>query len=52
MKSESVKCEFCKTEIKSEPCKLAVYSTAIEGKDYVFCCAKCAEISRRKPKDE
>jgi hypothetical protein len=47
MKSDSVRCEFCKTEIASEPCKFAAYSTTIEGKEYVFCCAQCAKQNKQ-----
>ena len=48
MKPESIRCEFCKTDIESEPCKLAIYSTAIEGKEYVFCCARCAKRNKQE----
>jgi YHS domain-containing protein len=50
MKPEFVRCEFCKTEIPSETCKLAAYSTKIEGKEYTFCCMQCAERYRQKKK--
>jgi len=43
MKEQFVKCEFCKAEIPQETCKLASHRTVINGKEYVFCCAKCAE---------
>jgi YHS domain-containing protein len=42
MKPQFVRCEFCKAEI-SEECKLASHRTVIDGKEYVFCCAKCAQ---------
>jgi YHS domain-containing protein len=43
MKPQFVQCEFCKAEIQQEACKLASHRKVIEGKEYVFCCAKCAE---------
>lgn len=43
MSPEFVRCEFCKVDIPSKPCKLAVYRTEIDGKEYVFCCENCAE---------
>ena len=48
MKPEFVRCEMCKTEIKSESCNLAAYSTKIEGKEYLFCCMKCAQRYKEK----
>jgi len=45
---EFVKCEFCNIEIPSGTCKLAVYSTVIDGKPYVFCCQQCAERYKKK----
>jgi YHS domain-containing protein len=50
MKSEFVRCEFCKAEMPSEACKLAAHRTIIGGKEYVFCCAKCAERYKQKRK--
>lgn len=47
---EFVKCEFCRTEIPSGTCKLAAYSTVIDGKPYVFCCLQCAERYKKKRK--
>jgi YHS domain-containing protein len=43
MKPQFVQCEFCKAEIPQEACKLASHRTVIKGKQYVFCCARCAE---------
>ena len=43
MKPQFVQCEFCKAEIPQEACKLASHKKVIAGKEYVFCCAKCAE---------
>jgi YHS domain-containing protein len=51
MKPEFVRCEFCKVKIPMETCKLAAYRTVIDGKEYVFCCAKCAERYQRKKKN-
>lgn len=48
MKPEFVKCEYCKAEISSDACKLAVHTTAIDGKEYVFCCVKCAQRYKKK----
>ncbi|MGD0027926.1 MAG: hypothetical protein ABSC91_03195 [Candidatus Bathyarchaeia archaeon] len=47
---EFVRCEFCKSEIPSETCKLAAYSTVIDGKQYLFCCKQCAEGYRENKK--
>jgi YHS domain-containing protein len=43
MKPEFVRCEFCKAEISQEACKLAAHQATIEGKEYLFCCGKCAQ---------
>ncbi|MDH5482911.1 MAG: hypothetical protein OEY22_08545 [Candidatus Bathyarchaeota archaeon] len=48
MTTESTRCEFCKIEIPSETCKLAAYTTMIDGREYNFCCKICAEKYRRK----
>jgi YHS domain-containing protein len=50
MTPEFVRCDFCKSEIPSETCKLAAYSTTIEGKPYVFCCEQCATRYKEKRK--
>jgi len=50
MTPEFVRCEFCKSKIPSETCKLAAYSTVIEGKQYLFCCEQCAERYKEKKK--
>ena len=52
MKPEFVRCDFCKAEIPSEACKLATYSTVINGKKYVFCCEKCATRYRQKKEEK
>ena len=48
MKPEFIRCEFCKVEIPSETCKLAAHTTTIDGKEYTFCCVKCAERFKQK----
>ncbi|NWG11364.1 hypothetical protein HXY33_06440 [Candidatus Bathyarchaeota archaeon] len=50
MSSEFVRCEFCKAEIPTESCQLATYRTVIDGKEYVFCCAHCAQRYKQKKK--
>jgi YHS domain-containing protein len=50
MMPEFVRCEFCKSEIPSETCKLAAYSTVVDGKQYLFCCEQCAERYRERKK--
>jgi YHS domain-containing protein len=50
MKPEFIQCEFCKAEIPQEACKLAAQRTTIEGKEYVFCCAKCAQRYKQAKK--
>jgi|MudIll2142460700_1097286.scaffolds.fasta_scaffold1557157_2 YHS domain-containing protein len=46
MKPKVVQCEYCKTDVSSEPCKLASIKTVIDGKEYVFCCLSCAQQSK------
>jgi YHS domain-containing protein len=49
MTPEFIKCEFCKAEIPlGEACKLATYAAKIDGKEYVFCCEKCAQRYKQK----
>jgi YHS domain-containing protein len=48
MKPEFIRCEFCKVEIPSETCNLAAHTTKINGKEYTFCCASCAERYKKK----
>jgi len=50
MKKEFIRCEFCKIEIPLEICPLAAYQTLIDGKEYVFCCEKCAQRHQQKKK--
>jgi YHS domain-containing protein len=39
---------MCKAEIPSESCKLAAYSAKFDGKEYLFCCIKCAQKYKEK----
>ena len=48
MKPKFVRCEYCKAEIPSETCRLAAYTTTIDGKEYTFCCVRCAERYEQK----
>jgi YHS domain-containing protein len=50
VKEEFVKCSYCKAEMPTEACKLAAYRKTIEGKQYVFCCANCAQRFEKKGK--
>ncbi|MGB9853538.1 MAG: transcriptional regulator [Candidatus Bathyarchaeales archaeon] len=50
MKQEFIRCEFCSIPIPLEICQLAAYHTIINGKDYIFCCQKCAERYTQKRK--
>ena len=50
MTPEFVRCEFCKTEIPTETCSFAAYRTKIDGKEYLFCCAGCAQRYEKKTK--
>ena len=43
MKSKFVKCNSCNSEITSDKCELAAYSTVIDGKEFAFCCKNCAK---------
>jgi ribosomal protein L24E len=49
MKTKFARCEFCSEEI-SDICKLARVRTIVDGKEHVFCCAKCAKQYREKKK--
>ena len=48
MKEEFVRCSYCKMEVPAEACKLAAYRKTIDGKQYVFCCANCADRFEKK----
>ena len=49
---EFVRCEFCKSEIPSETCRLAAYSKIIDGKQYLFCCEQCVKRYEKKKKQK
>jgi len=48
MKPKFVRCEFCKEEIPLGTCKFAAYTTNIDGREYTFCCVRCAERYKQK----
>jgi len=48
MKPEFVKCEFCKVKIPEKICELSAVHRVISGRDYLFCCGKCAERYEQK----
>lgn len=50
MKEEFVQCGSCKAKIPLERCEFATYRTVVEGKEYVFCCAQCAQQFQMKKK--
>jgi len=43
-----VKCEMCSAEIPADKCVFATHKEVIEGKEHVFCCARCAETFKKK----
>ncbi len=45
-----IKCEQCSMEIAGEKCAFAIYTRAIDGKEHVFCCTKCAGEYEKKKK--
>lgn len=48
MKEEFVKCSYCRADVAAEACKLAAHRRVIDGKQYVFCCANCADRFDKK----
>jgi YHS domain-containing protein len=48
MKSKFIKCKSCSSEISSEKCEYATYTTIIDGKEYTFCCMSCAKEYEQK----
>jgi len=52
MKEEFVQCASCKAKIPMERCEFATYRTVVEGKEYVFCCAQCAQQFQAKKKQK
>jgi len=46
-----VKCKSCGAKIaEDERCKLANYKRTIDGEQFIFCCAKCADEYKKKQK--
>ena len=46
-----VKCESCGERIaKDERCELANYRRTIDGNQFIFCCARCADEYEKKQK--
>jgi YHS domain-containing protein len=50
MSSEFVQCSYCKVRVPLEKCEFAAHRTAVDGKEYVFCCAQCAKQFQAKRK--
>jgi YHS domain-containing protein len=50
MKTKTVKCGFCETDMSPEKCQLANYKTTIDGKEYSFCCSMCAQRGKKRAK--
>ena len=38
-----VKCEMCDVKIPADRCVFATHKRVVDGKEYVFCCVRCAE---------
>jgi YHS domain-containing protein len=45
-----IKCEMCDAEIPGDTCVFATHTRVIDGKEYVFCCVRCAEAFEKKKK--
>jgi len=45
-----VKCETCNAKIPTDKCVFAIHKRVIDGKEYIFCCIRCAEAFKRKEK--
>jgi len=45
-----IKCEMCNAEIPAGKCVFATYKRVIGGKEYLFCCANCAEAFEKRKK--
>jgi YHS domain-containing protein len=48
MKPKADQCEYCRTDISSEPCVFANYKTTIDGKELIFCCSSCAQRVKKR----
>ena len=45
-----VKCEICDAEIPMGRCVFATHKRVSDGKEYAFCCLRCAEDFEKKKK--
>jgi len=46
-----VKCESCGAKIpKDERCNFADHKRTVDGEQFVFCCARCADEYEKKQK--
>ncbi len=46
-----VKCDMCNVEVPADRCVFATHRRVIDGKEYIFCCVRCAEaFEKRKNK--
>ncbi len=46
-----VKCDMCNVEVPADRCVFATHKRVIDGKEYIFCCVRCAEaFEKRKNK--
>ena len=45
-----IKCGTCDGEISEEKCVFAIYKKNIDGKEYSFCCNRCADEFEKKQK--
>jgi len=43
-----VKCEMCNAEVPADRCVFATYRKVIDGKEYIFCCVRCAEAFKKR----
>jgi YHS domain-containing protein len=50
VKPDFVKCEFCRVKLPEKVCELSAYRRVIDGREYFFCCQKCAERYQQKQK--
>lgn len=50
MKKTFIKCEMCNTKVPADKCVFAVHKRIIDGKEYVFCCVRCAEVFEKSKK--
>jgi YHS domain-containing protein len=45
-----VKCKMCKARVPADTCVFAIHKKVIEGKEYIFCCKRCAEDFEKRKK--